>query len=118
MDAQLLMFSRLAENQDEAPSNTILDSKDPGVFGQLAVQKEFLLKWVKKLGGRLKVEENSLKVKSLVFLCAAKESLILTGNGHPLTPAPLRCILISRALEAIGSVVGNGATFRKAWKSY
>ena len=85
------MFSRLAENQNEALLNAILDlldSKDPGVFGQLAVQKEFLLKWVKKLGGRLKVEENSLKVKCLVFLCAAKESLILTGNGPPPPPPP------------------------------
>ena len=48
------MFSRLAENQDEAPLNAILDllnSKDSVLFEQLTVQKEFLLKWVEKLGG-------------------------------------------------------------------
>ena len=72
-----MQWLKTNENQDVASLNVLLDlldSKDPGMFKKLFVEKDLLLKshWVEKLGGKSKVEASAIKVArtSIVSLWA------------------------------------------------
>ena len=63
-NVQRMQWMNTNENQDVASLNVLLDllnSKDPGMFKQLFVEKDMLLKshWVEKLGGKSKVEASA-----------------------------------------------------------
>ena len=65
-NVQRMQWMNTNENQDVASLNVLLDllnSKDPGMFKQLFVEKDMLLKshWVEKLGGKSKVEASAMK---------------------------------------------------------